>query len=54
VEKKMLGNPKHRGRVHGVSLRQSWKDAFTSDATSHHTMQRYKKGLIEKGREEAI
>jgi hypothetical protein len=48
------GNPEHRGRVRGVSSRQSWKDAFASDATSHHTRQRYKEGLIEQGREETI
>jgi len=39
-----LRNPEHRGRVRGVSSRQSWKklDSWQSDATSHNTRQRYK------------
>ena len=43
-----LGNPEHRGRVRGVSSRHNWKnvDSWKSDATSHHTRQRYKEGLI--------
>jgi hypothetical protein len=51
---KALGNLKHHSQVRGVSLRQSWKDTFAFDATSHHTRQRYKEGLIEQGREEVI
>jgi hypothetical protein len=51
-----LGNPKHRGCVRGVSSRQSWKDveAWQSDANSYHMRQRYKEGLIQKGRHEAV
>ncbi|RLN11625.1 hypothetical protein C2845_PM09G17090 [Panicum miliaceum] len=52
----ILGNPEHRGRVRGVSSRHSWKkvDSWQSDATSYHTRQRYKEGLIKKGRDEAV
>ena len=52
----VLGNPQHRGRVRGVSSRHSWKnvDSWQSDAASHHTRQRYKEGLIQKGRDEAM
>jgi hypothetical protein len=51
-----LGNPEHRGRVCGVSLRQSWKEveAWQSDAISFHTRQRYKEGLIQKGKNETV
>jgi len=52
-----LGNPEHRGRVRGLSSRTSWKNvaSWQSDATSsHHTRQRYKEGLIQQGREEAV
>ena len=43
-----LGNPEHRGRVRGVSSRQSWKnvESWQSDATSYHTRQRYKEGIF--------
>ena len=53
---KALGNPEHRGRVRGVSSRHSWKnmDSWQSDATSHHTRQRYKEGLIQKGKDKAM
>ena len=46
----------HRGRVQGVSLRHRWKnvDPCQSDATLHHTRQRYKEGLIQQGRDEAM
>ena len=52
----VLGNPEHRGHVRGVSSRHSWKnvDSWQSDAASHHTRQRYKEGLIQKGRDEAM
>ena len=45
---KVLGNPEHHIRVHGVSSRQSWKDveAWQSDTNSYHTRQRYKEGLV--------
>lgn len=51
-----LGNPEPRGRVRGVSSRHTWKkmDSWQSDATSHHMRQRYKEGLIQKGRDEAV
>ena len=51
-----LGNPEHRGRMRGVSSRQSWKnvDSWQFDATSYHTRKRYKEGLIQKGRDEAL
>jgi len=51
-----LGNPEHRGRVRGISSRHSWKnvDSWQSDAASHHTRQRYKEGLIQKGRDVAM
>ena len=51
-----LGNPEHRGRVRGVSSRLSWKniDSWQSNATSHHTRQKYTVGLIQKGRDEAM
>ena len=51
-----LGNPECRGRVRGVSLRMSWKnmDSCKSDAASHHPRQRYKEGLIQQGRDEAM
>jgi hypothetical protein len=49
-----MENPEHRGRVYGVSSRQSWKDTFASDATLHHMRQRYKEGLIKQGRQEVI
>jgi hypothetical protein len=34
-----LGNPKHRGRLWGVSSRQRWKnvESWQSDAASYHT-----------------
>ena len=51
-----LRNPEHRGRVRGVSSRQSWKkvDSWQSNATSYHTRLRQKEGLIQKGRDEAM
>ena len=51
-----LRNSEHCGRIRGVSSRQSWKkvDSWQSDAASHHTRQRYKEGLIQKGRDEAM
>ena len=52
----VLGNPEHRGRVRGVSSRHSWKnmDSWQFDAASHHKRWRYKEGLIQKGRDEAM
>ena len=37
-------------------MRHSWKnvDSWQSDATSHRTRKRYKEGLIQKGRDEAM
>ena len=51
-----LGNPECSGRVRGVSSRMSWKnvDSWKSDAASHHPRQRYKEGLIQQGRDEAM
>ena len=51
-----LGNSKHRDRVRGISSRQSWKkvDSWQSNATSYHTRQRYKEGLIQIGRDEVV
>ena len=51
-----LRNSEHCGRVRGVSSRQSWKkvDSWQSDTTTYHTRQRYKEGLIMKGRDEAM
>ena len=51
-----LRNSEHCGRVRGVSSRQSWKkvDSLQFGATSYHTRQRYKEGLIQKGRDEAM
>ena len=51
-----LGNPEHRGRVRGVSSRQSWKnvESWQSDAASYHTRQRYKEEIFQKGKEEAM
>jgi hypothetical protein len=51
-----LGNTEHRGRIRGVSSSQSWKEmeAWQSDTTSFHTRQRYKEGLIQKSKDEAV
>ena len=37
-------------------MRHSWKNvnSWQSDATSHRTRKRYKEGLIQKGRDEAM
>jgi hypothetical protein len=43
-----LGNPEHRGRVRGMSSRQSWKnvESWQSDAASYRTRQSYKEGIF--------
>lgn len=48
---KVLGNPEHRGRVHGMSSRKSWKtvESWQTDAATYRSRQRYKEGLIQKG-----
>ena len=50
-----LRNREHHGRVQGISSTMSWKnvDSWKSDAASHHPRQRYKKGLIQQGRDKA-
>jgi hypothetical protein len=51
-----LGNPEHRGRVRGMSSRKSWKsvECWQSDANTYHSRQRYKEGLRQEGRDEAL
>jgi hypothetical protein len=51
-----LGNPEHRGRVRGMSSRMSWNTvgSWQTDGATYHTRDRYKEGLRQEGREEAM
>ena len=48
-----LGNPKHPGRVQGVSSHLGWKEGFPKHAEMYRKHDRYKKAMRDYFKEEA-
>jgi len=48
-----LGNPKHPGRVQGVSSHLGWKEGFPEHAEMYRKRDRYKEAMRDIFKEEA-